>query len=608
MLGLGKLVWARRVAMWAVILLALSIGGAAAADESTEQRAARLINGVLTYSGEDLQTQIEQVAKLHEAAIPAIEAAMARADDEQRLRLTRVLGGIGGDASTDLLVKALAQTAFPHSASDAIFRLENRPIRRPLTSEELGALTDAIAKKNIAGAGLASRVLGKCMRVPVEVRLEPMVARFKRELTSPTKLAPMLGSYLSPTAYVRNQFLLAFSYIGKPAIPILQRERQAASKDVGNWWVIALGFVGDASVADDLKSIIDAEPDKYIRMLAVKAYGESAQEYAVPLLESLLTDTTQSDYTDCTGRKYQIIRGAAQSALFTLKQNRAGEELAKLLTPYMGGVAGGKIQTIESRQLLGFDPNVALPQFEAYEKDPNASVRRLAYSFEWQYTIGGPPGEWHRRTTVERMAKALSDPALEVRTEVRQLLATLDSEDFTDYAKDAIRRLLKDKPNPDGGVILLTGVAQIRDQKPYLRGLIAQQHPASLQARLALARMGDKEQIAECIRLAKAEPDLVRRASVLPHQLAYTRQPEVIPVLNEYLLSDKRLPSVKDGVPGIRCCEYALWVLARTLEGFPVADKGTVGYSQEQIDTARQWMKTQTKFEFKERLSVRPRL
>lgn len=258
-----------------------------------------------------------------EAAVEAIRAALPEMDDAQRGRLPWVLGGIGGDASTYLLVELCGQTSsFPNAARAAVGRLENRPIRRPLSEDELSALVTGVESSSVMSAGSYARVLGKCYAVPEEVRLRPIIERLRRELASPSRLpARFLGCYTSPRVYVRNQFLLAISYVGEAAIPLLTEERRLAAGDAEaeKWWVLALGMAGDESVASELEKMVTGEPDRYVRHMAVKAYARSAKQDAVPLLKTLLSDTTESEYEDsCVripGRKFFLIRSAARSAL-----------------------------------------------------------------------------------------------------------------------------------------------------------------------------------------------------------------------------------------------------------------------------------------------------
>ena len=111
----------------------------------------------------------------------------------------------------------------------------------------------------------------------------------------------IMGAYVSPTIYVRNQFLLAISKIGEPAIPLLTAEKKAAvgNAEMEKWLVLALGFAGDQSVMKELEKILKNEPDISTRWAAVHSYAKSGKQDALPLLKQLLKDNTEADYRDC---------------------------------------------------------------------------------------------------------------------------------------------------------------------------------------------------------------------------------------------------------------------------------------------------------------------
>lgn len=270
------------------------------------------------------------------------------------------------------------------------------------------------------------------------------------------------------------------------------------------------------------------------------------------------------------------------------------------------------IHDVQDRDILSGDPKLLLPKLQTYENNPSADVRCATWKFEWYFAVKGPMDDETRRGIVTRMARACADPDDLVRRAVTKRLARMDREDFTDEAKQAIRNVLTSK-NPvlsGGEIIALAGVADMGDQIPRLQAMLVdetklqkpERYGVSWRARLALARMGSQSDLAQCIKVVQSEGDPVFRTGILLRQLAFTRQQGVISVLREYLESDESLPSVNEGMPGSLVADYVTWIFAQTLEHFPLKDKGTNGYAQEEIDTAKQWMTTQTQFEFRRRI------
>jgi len=319
-------------AMWILCFAGIAIAQQEApADLSPDE----LVNRLMAVTNQKLTREVEQersalmeaLWKQGESAIPAIVSGLSRGNDVQRVYLVHTVARIPGDSSTSVLVEAVAQTSFPRAANRALAALENRTINRPLSPPELQALTDQVRQKGVIGAGLASRVLARCVEVPIAGRLTPIVERFESELISPAEIGRVVGSYVSPRVFARNQFLLAFSYLGEPAIPALTQKRCQATGNVEieKWWALALGMAGDRSVAPYLEGVVRNDPDKYIRCTAVSAYAHSAKQDAIPLLESLLTDTTESEYKGCIliPGKVFLIRNVAKDELATLRREKA---------------------------------------------------------------------------------------------------------------------------------------------------------------------------------------------------------------------------------------------------------------------------------------------
>lgn len=286
--------------------LEVTVRGGTPDDESVEQR-------------ESLISALEACGN---AAVPVIATRLAEADETIAFELMRALVGIGTDSAVAVLLEQIAHSPSANIADRAIGVLENKRITRPLSPDELAALTTRVLTESVGGAGLVARVLGNCQAVPVEGKLPPIMNRFEREVLSTEPLPPVLGSYVSPRVFMLNQFLLALKNTGAPAIPMLRQKRAqvSANSELDKWFLLGLGMAGDESVAEGLKTLVLTEPDIYVRCVSVSAYALSAKQAAIPVLESLLDDPTVSEYRDCTNRPIRLIALSAQSALAKLKR------------------------------------------------------------------------------------------------------------------------------------------------------------------------------------------------------------------------------------------------------------------------------------------------
>ena len=272
----------------------------------------------------------QALAKFGNAALPAIDRGLAEGTVGQRWCVLRALADISGDESTSLLVEVIGRGYSDSLTGWAISFLENRPIRRPLSPEELEALVSRIENKVIGVASLAAMVLSNCEKMSVDVRLTPILARFKKEIISPTdfptptNIQLLDSSPLPPRINILGSFLISMKQIGEGGIPKIREARKEASgnTELDKWLLLALGMAGDKSIAGELKEFIQKEPDRYIRAEAVHAYAASAKQDAVPFLTTLLDDTTESEYgrdpNSPTG-KARLISDAAKNELAGLK-------------------------------------------------------------------------------------------------------------------------------------------------------------------------------------------------------------------------------------------------------------------------------------------------
>ncbi|NIM04646.1 MAG: hypothetical protein GTO55_01830, partial [Armatimonadetes bacterium] len=268
--------------MTAVACLIYSVGvasGQSVSAEATPQEiVSRLALTTAEAPSEETEALIIELQSRGEAAIAAIEDGLAPGKAPLSLALVRTLGGIAGDSSTSLLLKVAAQRTSPQPADRALSALENREVRRPLSLDELQALTALVREGQVLKAGLAARVLGNCVMVPERERLAPILQRFEEEVVSPSEVGNIGLSYLSPRVSVLSQFLLAVSYVGEKAIPALIQKQQgiAGDSELEKWFTLALGMAGDPLVSAELERMVSEEADRYIRAVAVRAYARSA--------------------------------------------------------------------------------------------------------------------------------------------------------------------------------------------------------------------------------------------------------------------------------------------------------------------------------------------
>lgn len=230
-------------------------------------------------------------------SIPAIKDGLKESENILfGLTLIQTLAGIKDDEAKKLLLEVGCQNVQSQVSRLALSGLMDTPINFPLSKEQFDFLIQQIKTAHLLKSGGASRILTKCKFNITEELCDTIIERFKQEVISPTNLGPMHGSYLSPWVCALNQFLMSFSHLGGTAVKPLTKQLQQDNKEVVKWIYLALGMTGDKSVAEQIKQVVEKDPDRYIRAVAVRSYARSAGLDAIPLLETLTKDKTESEY------------------------------------------------------------------------------------------------------------------------------------------------------------------------------------------------------------------------------------------------------------------------------------------------------------------------
>lgn len=220
--------------------------------------------------------------------------------------------------------------------------------------------------------------------------------------------------------------------------------------------------------------------------------------------------------------------------------------------------------------------------------------------------------------TIGRMSKDKDARALAVKTllgyatadgkpHVREGLTRLlefTKADFPPTAAADIEKLVRVE-DPRDEAFLLAGLVEVRSLIDDLKERTKVKLGATpfsdgtWEAHLSLARLGDRDSTKYCIQVLEGEKDIVQRVRHFP-ELLFTRQDAAVKYLTQYLMSEERLPSPRGGGElGSKAAQYALNAFAEGVEGFPVKSERGPSYTEDQLATARKWMKDQKDLKFK---------
>jgi len=275
---------------------------------------------------------------------------------------------------------------------------------------------------------------------------------------------------------------------------------------------------------------------------------------------------------------------------------------------------------ITDAQFKAEDPNRLLAVLASFENHPDRAKRRIAHGYLARVAALHPTTSV-RQEVVQRLVKSIYD-----RTDHQayKLFKRFAAQDFNSETKDLILRALSDD-RVSGRMIRLAGIANIKEALPRLEelsvkkpldfnnvgknmdltpqqreGLVARlkqdyanrkptdqwYYDKCWHAKLALARMGVKRDIVRCIELAESIEDPDERVRRLLPDIGYIRQSEAIEYVCKYLNSDGRLLSVARE----RYANCAMYILAESIEDYPVKRKLGGRYTDKEIELCRQWM------------------
>ncbi len=290
----------------------------------------------------------------------------------------------------------------------------------------------------------------------------------------------------------------------------------------------------------------------------------------------------------------------------SLSGQDSGMNIHELLDAYM---AQGIKTTIDSKDILKCQ-NVEsiIPSLQIYEKGESGRVKRRAYMLDWAIGLNSSDPEI-RQGVVERLISGCWD--WDVRGQIYPRLLIFTEVDFSEKAKVQIREHLA-RERPSRGMVLVCGLANMKDQIPRLRELAADRTQYELgngdtkirtvgwKARLALARMGSQEDIQYCIKRAEKCLDLTTFGKSALEDIAYIRQPEAVKYLQKFLEGTESPPDIflEVGIQPGTFAKNALKNLTKMIDDFPVEEKVTK-HSDAELETARQWMRKQTEFKIK---------
>ncbi len=254
-------------------------------------------------------------------------------------------------------------------------------------------------------------------------------------------------------------------------------------------------------------------------------------------------------------------------------------------------------------------PEAILKELPKYEMDTLNNVRQLVYDLNYQIARRNEKTNI-RQAAVLNLVKACEDKEPDIRRSIGNKLKYFKKEDFSQEAKNILTSYLKKGENIWKNSVRLVGFLDMDNQIPFLHALLndtsISDERSRREVRLTLARLGDKEQIAYCINLAKSKGVNDRIIHFLLKDLVYIRQKEAFEYLLDILYSDEKncRPPNPELYDPIVCGYRIMELLAPAIEDFPFETyPGTSQLKADDYDKTlvdvRQWFEEHSNYKIK---------
>ncbi|MGB1204760.1 MAG: hypothetical protein ACPG5B_03880 [Chitinophagales bacterium] len=253
--------------------------------------------------------------------------------------------------------------------------------------------------------------------------------------------------------------------------------------------------------------------------------------------------------------------------------------------------------TLLNETIKKYNETDLLEQLEKYKKQDGNNIKHLLFNV-WNAIFYKTEEMVLKQAMLENITSFCLLKYQYGRITHHLFLQKIPSVYYNDKAKKNIQDALEKYQHSE--LMLLAATLETDGLADFLKDFFKKQNPPSYktawdtqywQARLAFARLGDKESIDFYMEKFK-NYDVQRPGfSNISAKMGYMRQPETIELLKELLMSDKNLkPKYFRNGHGVAF--YALYQLTQGIEDFPIPyeNKGPF-YTLEELEIARNWAK-----------------
>jgi len=253
------------------------------------------------------------------------------------------------------------------------------------------------------------------------------------------------------------------------------------------------------------------------------------------------------------------------------------------------------VLTIDDSRILEYPVDDIINALNIYRNSNSKNERFIVQSIAYKLFLNND-SDLVRKYTVDMLIDDFTFNEALIRQQASKKLLYFNKYDFNNSHKEKVKFYLEDAPVH--GLIPVLGVMHFEESKPYLLDIISKGDKSlkakdwftsnAWMAHLALARMGEKENVQYCIDRFYAETNKINKITRLLKDMAYIQNKRTMDILVKVANSEKRLPSTKGGRHGALYAGYAIEQILKSVKNPPIKPVGS-GYTKDQIDLVRDW-------------------
>ncbi|MBV4357197.1 hypothetical protein [Pinibacter aurantiacus] len=243
-------------------------------------------------------------------------------------------------------------------------------------------------------------------------------------------------------------------------------------------------------------------------------------------------------------------------------------------------------------------PDLLVPLLSKYDTINNSIVQQKVFECYHDYGIKSPDIKFRQKMVLKLLSGCSDtvDKSYACGTNLNYL-KKFATADFNEKSKSIIRGKIIASKKYIGDFSLIAGMLSLNDMMSIVEEL-SMKNDKDVQFKLALARMGNDKALNELYYFFKSL-SINERLMNYEEDLMYVKQPKILQLIIEDLYSEEYYSVLEEGAKNpiiYKYNQYALFILSKVIEGFPLKANYAKSYTNKEVEIARMWIKQNGKY------------